>query len=106
MRWRIVCTIALTVIAITLGACHKESGVFHWITPEAVEAGQPPLPTVAPTVAPAPTIKGNIDAQGRKIYHVPGSPNYNQVVIDESKGERMFYTEAEAVAAGWTKAGN
>jgi endonuclease YncB( thermonuclease family) len=45
-------------------------------------------------------IKGNISSRG-KIYHVPGSANYDRTVIDPSKGERMFCTEAEAQAAGW-----
>lgn len=74
----------------------------------------PPLPTiepvVLPTVTPEPTqcdpvIKGNINAQGRKLYHTPDSPQYAQTVIDEAKGERMFCTEQEALDAGWTKAG-
>jgi endonuclease YncB( thermonuclease family) len=45
-------------------------------------------------------IKGNISSNG-KIYHVPGSANYERTVIDTSKGERMFCTEEEARAAGW-----
>jgi endonuclease YncB( thermonuclease family) len=46
-------------------------------------------------------IKGNINAQGERIYHVPGSPSYDETDIDESKGERWFRTESEARAAGW-----
>ena len=46
-------------------------------------------------------IKGNINAQGERIYHVPGSASYDDTVIDESKGERWFRTESEARAAGW-----
>jgi endonuclease YncB( thermonuclease family) len=45
-------------------------------------------------------IKGNINRQGEKIYHAPWSPSYDRTVIDESKGERWFCDEAEAVAAG------
>lgn len=45
-------------------------------------------------------IKGNISESGR-IYHVPGSRNYDTTRIDEMKGERWFCTEAEARAAGW-----
>ncbi len=51
-------------------------------------------------------IKGNISASGEKIYHVPGCDYYDQTVIDESKGEKWFCTEAEAVQAGWRKAKN
>ena len=57
----------------------------------------PPVPS-APTTGCR--IKGNISQSGR-IYHVPGSPSYDQTKIDESKGERWFCTEAEARAAGW-----
>jgi hypothetical protein len=45
-------------------------------------------------------IKGNISKRG-KIYHLPGSASYEQVKIDESKGERWFCTESEARSAGW-----
>jgi endonuclease YncB( thermonuclease family) len=46
-------------------------------------------------------IKGNINAEGERIYHVPGSPSYDNTVVDASKGERWFRTEREARAAGW-----
>jgi endonuclease YncB( thermonuclease family) len=46
-------------------------------------------------------IKGNINNEGERIYHVPGSKNFDETVIDESKGERWFCTEAEARRAGW-----
>lgn len=46
-------------------------------------------------------IKGNINNKGDKIYHVPGSPKYKATKIDESKGERWFHSEDEALAAGW-----
>jgi hypothetical protein len=51
-------------------------------------------------------IKGNISSSGKKLYHRPDCPSYGQTAIDESKGERFFDTEAEAVAAGWVKASN
>jgi endonuclease YncB( thermonuclease family) len=46
-------------------------------------------------------IKGNINREGERIYHVPGSRSYDETVIDESKGERWFCTEEEARRAGW-----
>lgn len=46
-------------------------------------------------------IKGNISAKGERIYHTPWSSAYDRTQIDESKGERWFCDEAEAVAAGW-----
>jgi micrococcal nuclease len=46
-------------------------------------------------------IKGNISSGGGKIYHLPNQKYYDKVVIDESKGERWFCSEKEAVEAGW-----
>lgn len=45
-------------------------------------------------------IKGNVSENGR-IYHVPGSAYYDKTKIDESKGERWFCTEDQALEAGW-----
>ena len=60
--------------------------------------------TVATCVAAAQPgrclIKGNISENGR-IYHVPGSAYYDKTKIDESKGERWFCTEDQALEAGW-----
>jgi hypothetical protein len=48
-------------------------------------------------------IKGNISDKGERIYHVPGGRYYDATVIELSKGERWFCSEAEARAAGWRK---
>lgn len=54
---------------------------------------------------PGCPIKGNISVgSGERIYHTPWSPSYERTVIDESKGERWFCNEAEAIAAGWRPA--
>ncbi len=45
-------------------------------------------------------IKGNISGSG-KIYHAPYSKSYAKTRIDESKGERWFCSEADALTAGW-----
>jgi len=52
------------------------------------------------------TIKGNINAQGEKIYHLLGCGSYSKTTIDESRGEKWFCSESEAQSAGWRKAGN
>ncbi|MET3415191.1 endonuclease YncB(thermonuclease family) [Methylobacterium sp. 1030] len=62
-----------------------------------------------PAAAPAPVqtacaIKGNISRKGDKIYHLPGSRDYDRTVIDTSAGERVFCNEDEAKAAGWRAA--
>lgn len=51
-------------------------------------------------------IKGNISSSGEKIYHVPGCGSYDKTTIDESKGERWFCGEDEAVGTGFRKAKN
>lgn len=48
-------------------------------------------------------IKGNIDDNGQRIYHLPGGYYYDFTVITESRGERWFCTETEAQAAGWRR---
>ena len=57
------------------------------------------------TRKPGCVIKGNISyATGEKIYHLPGMEDYESTVIDPTRGERWFCTEAEAKANGWRKA--
>lgn len=51
-------------------------------------------------------IKGNISNSGEKVYHLPGCFSYNQTVINESRGERWFCSEEDAVSTGWRKAKN
>lgn len=82
-----------------------------------------PLPTVTPavvpevvpaeevgetepepeTVPPCKDIKGNISSSGEKIYHLPDGAYYDQVKIDESKGEAWFCSEGEAVHEGFRR---
>lgn len=45
-------------------------------------------------------IKGNITRSGQ-LYHMPWSPFYTRIKIDQQRGERWFCSEAEAIAAGW-----
>lgn len=49
-------------------------------------------------------IKGNISDQGR-IYHMPWSPWYARVRVNEANGERWFCSESDATAAGWRAVG-
>ena len=48
-------------------------------------------------------IKGNISRSGERIYHLPGARDYGPTRIDESKGERWFCSEDEALKAGWRR---
>lgn len=68
-----------------------------------VPAVQPRTESAQPQAEVSCTIKGNINNKGERIYHVPGQRYYNSTKIDESKGERWFCTEQEAIAAGWRK---
>lgn len=51
-------------------------------------------------------IKGNINANGEKIYHTINCPLYKETTIHKTAGEKLFCSEKEAVAAGWRKALN
>jgi endonuclease YncB( thermonuclease family) len=55
------------------------------------------------TTTDACQIKGNISRSGERIYHVPGARDYGPTRIDESKGERWFCSEDEALKAGWRR---
>jgi endonuclease YncB( thermonuclease family) len=56
---------------------------------------------------PAPTgcaIKGNINAKGKRIYHLPGQRDYDATRISTAKGEAFFCSETDARAAGFRAA--
>ena len=63
-----------------------------------------PETVTAPTKPSGCTIKGNISAGGQRIYHLPGSLDYDRTRVDDRAGERMFCSEDEAKAAGWRAA--
>jgi micrococcal nuclease len=69
---------------------------------EVIVKGISTIPEVSPSGC---LIKGNINADGKKIYHLPGCKYYSQAQISASKGERWFCSEVEATSAGWIKAG-
>ncbi len=48
-------------------------------------------------------IKGNINLEGAKIYHVPEGRYYAGTRIEPERGEHWFCSEEEAVAAGWRR---
>ena len=49
-------------------------------------------------------IKGNLSADGKRIYHMPGQRWYDRTSINTESGERWFCSEADAQAAGWRRA--
>lgn len=70
----------------------------HW---RAEARAERPPPSEPPGIC---AIKGNINAKGRRIFHVPGQRDYAATAIDTARGERWFCNAAEAVAAGWSPA--
>lgn len=64
-------------------------------------AAEPPKSQKAP---PDCDIKGNINRKGRKLYHLPSGRDYARTKITQSRGERWFCSEEEALAAGWQRA--
>lgn len=74
-----------------------------------LHAGQAPARAhyceLAPVAAAGDcAIKGNINGEGQRIYHLPGQRHYAATRIDTARGERWFCSEAEARAAGWRRA--
>jgi hypothetical protein len=56
--------------------------------------------------APSPecTIKGNVNRNGERIYHMPEQQFYSKIRMDVGGGKRWFCTPEEAEAAGWRRA--
>lgn len=52
-------------------------------------------------VDPACDIKGNVNREGKKIYHTRASEFYGATQIRPEEGDRWFCTTAEAEAAGF-----
>lgn len=55
------------------------------------------------SAGPACLIKGNINASGEHIYHMPGQRYYDATRIDLWRGERWFCSESDANAAGFRR---
>lgn len=70
-----------------------------------VEFSRNRFPALISSVTTGCVIKGNISVNtGNKNYHLPGMEDYENTIIDPSKGEKWFCTESEAIANGWKKA--
>jgi endonuclease YncB( thermonuclease family) len=56
--------------------------------------------------APSPecTIKGNINRNGERIYHMENQRFYARIKMDKGGGRRWFCTPEEVEAAGWRRA--
>jgi hypothetical protein len=50
-------------------------------------------------------IKGNVNAKGERIYHLPKMRSYAGTLVTPGKGERWFCSEEQAKAAGWKAPG-
>ncbi|MBN2096576.1 hypothetical protein JW752_04255 [Candidatus Peregrinibacteria bacterium] len=48
-------------------------------------------------------VKANVTADGKKIYYLPDSKGYDNVIIGDQPGERHFCQEADAIKKGWVK---
>ena len=64
--------------------------------PKVIKEGQASL-------KPGCRVKGNISAQGTRIYHVPGGRYYEAVKIEPAKGEKFFCSEEEAEREGFRR---
>jgi endonuclease YncB( thermonuclease family) len=56
--------------------------------------------------APSPecTIKGNVNRNGERIYHMQNQKFYASIRMNKGGGKRWFCTPEEAEAAGWRRA--
>jgi hypothetical protein len=81
-----------TIVAAAAAPSSQESSA----APAADEAGQTPD---ADAEQPG-NVKGNINRDGEKIYHLPGDPAY-----ERTHAERMFGSAEDAEAAGYRRAG-
>lgn len=64
----------------------------------------PLLQTVVKRLVQDPSpcvIKGELTIAKDRVYHLPGSRDYEQVTIATHRGERWFCTEKSAREAGW-----
>lgn len=84
-----VVSASLLVVAIVLTRWWPEVPKFHGFVPQSSGTCE---------------IKGNISASRERIYHLPNNRYYDETKIDESRGERWFCSESEAIAAGWRPA--
>ena len=87
----------------------RESEVGLWgdkCQNESASEVPPAAPVVQSNSGSSCVVKGNINSDEVKIYHVPGCQSYNQTKINEEAGERWFCSEQEALEAGWRKALN
>jgi endonuclease YncB( thermonuclease family) len=50
-------------------------------------------------------VKGVFDDRGERIYYVPTDDGYDGIVVDQSRGDRMFCSDDEARLTGWRRPG-
>ena len=89
-------------------AAAREAGRGIWastfVPPAAWRLGQRlPIEAAASDGDGLCSIKGDINAEGERTYHLPGGAFYPGVAIDPDRGERWFCDEAQAQAAGWMR---
>jgi len=51
------------------------------------------------------SIKGDIETDGARVFHLPSDRSFESVRIQTGKGERWFCSQEEALDAGWVWAG-
>jgi endonuclease YncB( thermonuclease family) len=79
---------------IILGAVSVPINAHSMLIPSPVTAGAP---------SPDCIIKGNVNRNGERIYHMPDQKYYPTIRMDIGGGKRWFCTSEEAEAAGWRR---
>ncbi len=92
--------VGLAVLPALAGACTKSNDT---VAQDQYQASQSACAKGCESALPGCAIKGNISTGGVKYYHMPGTTNYKDIIIQPEKGERWFCSEAEAIANGFTR---
>ena len=89
-------------VAIEQEARDAKRGVFQAETQTPWDLRAARWQTAAADAPNGCAIKGNVNAKGERIYHMPWGTWYVNVRMDgDGKGKRWFCSEDEAMAAGW-----
>lgn len=92
--------LVLVALGVLAAACAKSNDL---VAREQFKASAQACAKGCEQHVPGCDIKGNISTTGAKYYHMPGTTNYNAIIIQPEKGERWFCTEQEAQDNGWRR---
>lgn len=106
----LISTMFLVVIAVSACVAYPvmpqaDVDARRTVTAEAAIVVEPTAVVLATEEAPqvACDIKGNVAANGEKIFHIPGGVYYDRVKVDLEQGDAWLCSEGQAVHEGFRK---